>query len=127
MNNTAETEEIRWQKTIIKYRSEIQNSMKVTDQLIEKGYVQENSNIVEITDKGIGFIEAKLDSAKIPEAQLNAFDKFIESLFELDEQELDIMACTEIYKKDYKAMPSEKSLTILRKILSQKDACDSIV
>lgn len=99
-------EERRWKDVIEQYKTEIGASMvKYTanigakSNLTGKDIKMINKNHFLLSERGLGLVEMSL----------NLFDK--------TDDELDITACSAIYKHKYKKLPTEESLLILKKIL----------
>lgn len=112
-------EEKRWKDVIEQYKAEIGKSVVVINSLPGKGYVKRDGDSVAITERGIGYIEAKIDSAKLTEDDIvqQEFTKNVIDLLNKTDCDLDIIACSSIYRSKYKNPPNEESLTILRKML----------
>lgn len=112
-------EEKRWKATIEQYKTEIGMSTVEINSLSGKGYVKRDGDSVVITERGIGYIEAKIDSAKLTEDNIvqQEFSKKCIDLLNKSDCDLDIIACSSIYRSKYKNPPSEDSLEILKKML----------
>lgn len=113
-------EERRWESVIEQYNAEIGKSMIEFNTLIGKGYATKgNNDSIAITERGIGFVEANLQSAGINEKAIgeDQTTKDIISLLSKSDVELDILACKSIYIHKHGNPPSEESLQILRRML----------
>lgn len=112
-------EERRWEAVIAQYNAEIGKSLIEINSLSGKGYVKRDGDSVAITERGVGYIEAKIDSAKLTEDIIlqQEFTKDIIDLLNKSDCDLDIIACSSIYRYKYKNPPNEESLVILKKML----------
>ncbi len=112
-------EEKRWEAVIAQYNAEIGMSLVEINSLPGKGYVKRDGDSVAITEKGVGYIEAKIDSAKLTEDSIvqQEFAKNVIDLLNKSDCDLDIIACSSVYRSKYKNPPTEDSLEILKKML----------